>query len=961
MAVMNSASLRGAIDSADSTSTSKTTAGTDTSPIILPDQSNSPVLTVDINGRERLARDQIQQPNPLHDYDSYTYCLSLHLLNIYEYNALINNPTQSYYPQHVLVSSAGRYNTAFVRDPAFREDFYFDNLKMNTIVNVTNRSRSSNIVECNFTLIEPLGFTFINRLIDAAQRVNPGQGNYLLMPYVLQIDFFGYKDGELVLNQQPVLGGQVAPGPLSDLTKIIPINLTELKSKVTSKGTEYQISAVAYNHQAFNQVYVTSPAVFKVSAKTVQDVFGTGNAAKSTNVGTTLNQRADLIAERQNLLSIISDGNAGRGGFGLDTAQSRLDAINTQIASLSTVQASGFTDAMNRFWQTLRDSNATAGISEMYVQFHPDIANGQLYSSDAPINIAQATSGSNAKNNTQAAAGQNKEQIDFSSGTVSIPAGMNIDKLIDWAVRNSSYIRLQLNDPADSKAANALGLLKDNSANVTGPLKWYKIVPKIEIKEFDSKTNRYSLKITYYVNPWTLSAKHPYAPYGKVPGFVKEYQWLFSGKNKDVLDMQIDFDMLYYTQLQAARSKSALTNTAPEKADPDLITEGDGNSNTTATGENTAGGLRFKKVSPVPLHHVSSTYMQGVTGANPASSATAGDLQKSFTINAKGDMIMLKVRIIGDPHFIKQDDIFYRWEPNATSAPLTKNGSLWMDNGELYINVIFKTPGDYDETTGLAIPGNSPYSYSEFSGIYKLITVENEFVRGKFEQVLELAQISIEDTTNLTLINFGQRSVNLTLPTAIPRGFAATRFSGPSIIQNAVLSGIGSGASQLSGGGGGGGGGLLSSLTGQLQQAGGQVLNKAISDATKPLTDKVGAYAKDAFNKVKDALGFGGRGSVPLDQNGLPRDAGGAIPGDTPPNLDENGLPRDAGGATPGDEWNSESTDPIADAGGADPITFEDGPGIDGAVDVDVADLDLGSDIGGDFGGGDFGGGDFFG
>ena len=927
---MNAASLRDAQTAADSTS--GTTAGTDS--VVANNSDSSSGISVNVTGFGNMARQQTHQTNPLHDYDSYTYCLSLHLLSVNEFNNLINNPDQTYYPQHVLVSSAGRYNTTFVRDPAFKEDFYFDNLKMNTVVNVTSRSRSSNLIECSFTLIEPLGFTFINRLIEAAQRVNDA-GNYLLMPYVLQIDFFGYKDGELVVDQQPVIGGQSAPKSLSGLTKIIPINLIELKSRVTTRGTEYNIRAVPYNHQAFNQVYVTSPAVFKVSAKTVQDVFGTGDANKSANVGTALNQRAELIAQRAaiNATNPTTDNQ-------IQNKIDQLNSLNSQIAALSTLQASGYADAMNRYWQTLQRSGDTAGVNEVYIQFHPTIASGQLYDSTAPINVAQAASGSSAKNTTQAAAGQSKEQIDFNAGTVSIPAGMTVDKLIDWAVRNSSYIRDQLRDPSNSTAAQAISIGKDNSELLKGPLNWYRIVPKVEIKSFDSKTNRYSLKVTYYVNPWTLSAKHPYAPYGKVPGFVKEYEWLFSGKNKDVLDMQIDFDMLYYTQIQAARNKMGITATAPERADPSLITEGDNNPNTVAAaGDNVIkpnGGLPFKRVSPVPINHVSNTYMQGVTGAAPSTSVTAGDLQRSFTINSKGDMIMLKIRIVGDPHFIKQDDIFYRADLDATSAPLTKNGSLWMDNGELYINVIFKTPGDYDETTGLAIPGNSPYSYSEFSGVYKLITVENEFSRGKFEQTLELAQISIEDTTGYAFTNLGQRSVALSLPQTLPRGFAATRFSGPSILQNSLQSGISAGASQVSGGQSGGVQGLVSGL---LTQGGNAALNAGLGK----LQTAAGKVAKDIFSDIQKGLGLGNSGGSTLGGNGgagAPSESGTQTPQHTPEPSAMNQA---------SENWNSDSTDAIP-AENTDNVPLTDYAGVDGTVDVStdvvVADLGVGDLIG---------------
>ncbi len=123
---------------------------------------------------------QIPLPNPLSDYESYTYGLSLHLLSQSQYNNLIENPDTSYIPQNVLVASAGKNSNNFKRDPNFREDFYFDDFQMKTVVNVTTRNRNSNLIECSFTIVEPVGFTFINRLVAACQDI--GSANYL-KPY----------------------------------------------------------------------------------------------------------------------------------------------------------------------------------------------------------------------------------------------------------------------------------------------------------------------------------------------------------------------------------------------------------------------------------------------------------------------------------------------------------------------------------------------------------------------------------------------------------------------------------------------------------------------------------------------------------------------------------------------------------------------------------------------------------
>ena len=941
MAVLNSDSLRAAQNAADSQI--GTTAGTDKTPITLP---NSPAAAklgwvVDVTGSNTGKQDV--QTNPLNDYDSYTYCLSLHLLSINEYNDFMQNPDKVYYPQNVLVSSAGRHNVNFVRNRNFTEDFYFDDFKMTTIVNTTNRNRSSNLIDCSFTLIEPLGFTFINRLLAAADQVN-GSGNYLLMPYVIQIDFFGYKDGDVSNStgvRQVTVGDKlVNPGPIDGMTKIIPVMLTELKSRVTTRGTEYSIQAVPYNHHALNQVYITSPASFEITAKTVQSVFGSGTA--DINVSSIANQRAELEKERRRLASAVATPDDGRGGFGIANSQNQLAAIDNQIAALTTtVQSSGFADALNGWWKGLVAKGSVLAVNRVSVIFDEDIANATLYPTNGPINIAQANSYNSPKNTAQAAAGQVKGQIDFNSGKLSIPAGMTIDKLVDWAVRNSSYIGNQLSDPTSGRTFNI--------NERTKPLNWYKIVPRVKILSFDQATNRYSLDITYYVKSWTLSAKNPYAPQGRAPGFVKNYEWFYTGKNKDVLDMQIDFDMLYYNELQAFRNKSKLSQTAKNVGDEELKQAFDDQPDTGQAVDAAAPmGSNYKRLTPVTTSYVSNRYMQGRAGVDQSLAATAADVQKSFTLSARGDMVNLKLRIIGDPHFIKQDDMFYLAQGSKSmSSPLTANNSLWMDNGELYIRVLFDTPADYDETIGLAIPGNSMYSKNEFSGIYKLITVTNEFTRGKFEQVLDLAWITIEETTQSTAVNAVQRLELAVSQRYTAQGFKASRFSGPSILVNNLTSGgVSSRASILAGGAAGGAAsGLVNSIVGQVQQAAGGAINKAVNDVSKPLIDKGIAYAKDTFNKIKDELGFGSTSTL-----GSGGGADGAASHSGAPV--EERLPEQSAMNQASQEWNSDSTDAATTADQVEaPPELAVGDGVDGSIEY----------AGEDFGGGDFGGGDFFG
>ena len=82
-------------------------------------------------------------PNVLHQYASYTYGLSLHLLTADEFNKIVDKG--EYTATKVLIASAGRYNntpgpTQFTRSPYFKEDFYFDGFDLDTVIGLNAAS-----------------------------------------------------------------------------------------------------------------------------------------------------------------------------------------------------------------------------------------------------------------------------------------------------------------------------------------------------------------------------------------------------------------------------------------------------------------------------------------------------------------------------------------------------------------------------------------------------------------------------------------------------------------------------------------------------------------------------------------------------------------------------------------------------------------------------------------------------
>ena len=73
-----------------------------------------------------------------------------------------------------------------------------------------------------------------------------------------------------------------------------------------------------------------------------------------------------------------------------------------------------------------------------------------------------------------------------------------------------------------------------------------------------------------------------------------------------------------------------------------------------------------------------------------------------------------------------------------------------MDGGEVYVNLTFRTPVDIDEDSGMMqfkdkdILG--PTQTSLFSGLYRVMRVENEFRNGQFTQMLNLIRLPLQET-----------------------------------------------------------------------------------------------------------------------------------------------------------------------------------------------------------------------
>jgi hypothetical protein len=268
----------------------------------------------------------------------------------------------------------------------------------------------------------------------------------------------------------------------------------------------------------------------------------------------------------------------------------------------------------------------------------------------------------------------------------------------------------------------------------------------VRILGFDDRTQTYAREITYTVKPYKIyNLRSEIGPQGVVTNPVKTYNYIFTGKNDDILDCDIKFNLLYYIAQTAYRN--SLTEVTPT-ADAGTVDYQFTNSGTyTGADEN---AVNSNSVSPTRIKPVVQNTPQRATGGAVSPLETgASDLADSILNRSEADMVSVRLKILGDPDYIKQDELFYApntWHqsqinPRPQDDPrlLPNSGSMVMDEGGVYVELIFATANDYDESTGLLEKVSSENSV--FSGIYQVVTVNSQFNQGQFTQDLEMVRM----------------------------------------------------------------------------------------------------------------------------------------------------------------------------------------------------------------------------
>lgn len=651
---------------------------------------------------------KLPQPNPLFAYASYDYIIGIGILTDDD----LNFPDKSYRGNKripLICKSANADPGNRIQTPYGKFDFFIDNVVLNQVIG-HEKGNNTNVTTLAFEITEPYSMgMFMIALQTAAYKA--GHMNWHAAPYLLTLQFRGNKEtGQMSL--------------IKDTDRQIPFKFSTISTKVTQAGAVHTCAGFSWNGAALSDRESKLKSDVSVSGKTVQELLQTGEKSLQVVINQRLQQlKTDgVVAIADEILIMFPDEIASA-----STASSGAAPEDTTGATTTTTAAEVGLEIFSKLGVTRSTRNKTL--------VQPDGKCNALGAASMNFSVDRKGDIPVGKDNKvydsakqRFIRGQNT--IDFTQSDFRFRQDTDIPNAINQVLIQSSF--------ADS-AFDASNLTKE------GYRGWWRIdtqVYNISTNANDTKTGVKPKLIVYRVIPYAVHASAITAPNVRAPGFaelkkqaVKVYDYIYTGKNVDVISFDISLAASYMQVLAADNFKrSQDVKTAEEQG---------------GSTENNAN------IQPVTQGNAPSL----VAGANPTAVNYSGTSQKTDkqggggpetegsraarlfhdVVNAGTDQQILNMNIIGDPYFIAQSG-----QGNYTASPtqytnLNSDGSVNYQNGEVDVVVNFRTPIDINQTTGLYNFGGQSKSAPVigFSGLYKINTVTSTFKGGKFTQMLE--------------------------------------------------------------------------------------------------------------------------------------------------------------------------------------------------------------------------------
>lgn len=688
-------------------------------------------------------------PNMLAAYSDYTYNVKLQVGYPINFNYMMAE--QSYDPAlwativqtpnagapraaaPAVADANGQVHPSTATRTYFNKDLFLDDISIVNYVGLSKDTETGNITEIDFTITEPYGMSFLEELYDfCTQPEGLGESNYMQLPYLLVISFNGYLDSG-VWQQIP------------NATKYIPISLAEMSVKLNAGGAVYTVKAYSYHELGNFEMYGRLKGQVEVTGKSINDLL--------TQFGQKINQDQQATTK--------ANGYDYADTYKISVIQQNSQEVAAGTVDIGSVVMADPSDIVSK--DTPMGAPATTSSNQInYNNLASNYLNYQISNQSQGLGAAITTANSTIRFNTGDAISTCINTILSTSKFATQQAldyQATFDKLNASLAATNSQATLSTSTNTNTTSQNNQ-TIQEQIASLQYPLQWFKVLSQVSIGPYDTKRNVYSRALNYTVKPYlvdnALSQNTPsQKPQLRV---LKQYEYLYTGKNTEVINFDINLTMGFMVLAQLNANLKGLatgdTNPAPNpnKAQVKIVPKQDYLN-------------QAKSIYAVPY---SPATAKG-TGVTTVGRSYTSDIASS--LYAHGDLLTINITIFGDPDLIKQDEVFLYPPPSSLNpyieATSSKPGGIAFDSGEIYFNLVFKTPVDYDLNTGLmdfaSQTSATQQKRTTFSGLYKILSVTNKLSNGEFTQELSCVRYVENDSMIDATPNISQAStVNTT-------------------------------------------------------------------------------------------------------------------------------------------------------------------------------------------------------
>lgn len=396
------------------------------------------------------------------------------------------------------------------------------------------QSVALNTTAIMMNITEPSGVTFLDSLKNAAiqMRVRDMRKCW----YYLEITFKGYSDGE------------PNPNLLSDASFdnggrwIWQVQITDIETKLSTGGGEYKCSMIPYSETVLDAEGRCVPDMMIAEGETIKDFF--------VDLATQLNRSWFIRTANNNYLAydFKFHGVKGRPAITGDAVQG-WSLVSSEIA-LDYIKHLDL--QANANGGTTSPDGKDSGNAEKTETVSPP-------SDPPPISISSLS----GKPRGQFARGTTIDEI--------VTTVFSCCKEAQYLIKDSKNDDFSPDDEADTGSAEG----KVNSKGFRESI-IFRVEPEVRVLNYDPAFNKYGKKVTYHVYGYVtqtpiisrtqvLSANNPDVQKRMIATLVqqgllrKKYDYLYTGLNDSVIDLDISFNMLWAAALPRLLRNEALT------------------------------------------------------------------------------------------------------------------------------------------------------------------------------------------------------------------------------------------------------------------------------------------------------------------------------------------------------------------------------------------------------------------